>query len=344
MKIIDLLRGVQVGNIQSAGIMSVIPLTMPKKYQKAYFTDISKLRFRTDGDYGTMKFQNLDNSLGIVPLGYAYLDKKQGQDHALPHTGMVSPRGMRVFETAACVQSSRGGNLTSTENIDYRLLPYSLRKACLEVSYKEEYDKLWPYILQLNSLYGIDTSNKAHIEDFYDKFDKELATFVAQFECVPNQVGAIVLIGKHVVGIELTPSEGFWSNVWEKLIRDVYGSLAMLRSERSNETFRKPFVSTARTLQELESDVKQSLTSYDDFVKDVAQEFVEMSLDSVEVDRLTWQEKVFTVNTVKDAGLVGQVLLEGYEPVYISLCVDNIYVHDKSRSRRMYASRPAFGF
>ena len=78
-----------------------------------------------------------------------------------------------------------------------------------------------------------------HLEFFLKQFRKELDEFVAEFECVPRQIGAIILVDDQVVGIERAPSHAYWQSVWPCLIRECYGSLAIrvaqLKGERAPE-------------------------------------------------------------------------------------------------------------
>ena len=41
----------------------------------------------------------------------------------------------------------------------------------------------------------------------------ELDEFVAEFECVPRQIGAIILVDDQVVGVERAPSHAYWQSV-----------------------------------------------------------------------------------------------------------------------------------
>lgn len=78
---------------------------------------------------------------------------------------------------------------------------------------------------------------------------------MAEFEHVPDQVGAVILINGQVVGIERAPSCVYWKAVWPRLIRDCYGSLALQlinsQSQPLPPTTRVPLSTNISSLDEL---------------------------------------------------------------------------------------------
>jgi hypothetical protein len=80
--------------------------------------------------------------------------------------------------------------------------------------------------------------HEGHLEHFVRRYRQEMDEFVAHFEVVPNQVGAIVLIDGTVVGIERCPNYRFFKVMWEPLIRECYGSYSLQKAIQSG--FRVP--------------------------------------------------------------------------------------------------------
>jgi len=93
---------------------------------------------------------------------------------------------------------------------------HSLRKGASSHSY----DRLWPAISSMNQQLGI-RNTAGHLEFFLQEFGKELDRFVAEFEIVPNQVGAIILINGRVAGVERAPNPEFWESIWQPLFASV---------------------------------------------------------------------------------------------------------------------------
>ena len=106
-----------------------------------------------------------------------------------------------------CVQQSQGGLI---QRGAYRMLilPYALRERALEVRKNKNYNKLWDAISAFNQEMGV--SGEGNLVFFLKHFQKELDEFVAEFECVPRQIGAIILVDDQVVGVERAPSHAYW--------------------------------------------------------------------------------------------------------------------------------------
>jgi hypothetical protein len=220
----DMLRGLEAGRMQSVGLMQVIPLIGDE------FTGYGSpedLEVETTS-YGSLGFQNTGRGKVIIPSGAAYLTKEAAQNHSLPHAGYIPGKRRAKYDDAACIQSSQGGYLPSKKR-DLSILPLSLRVAALRVRRTHSYQKLWDSIERLNSKAGL--TAHGHLEVFLDHFAKQLDEFAAEFEPVDKQLGAIVLIGGSVVGVERVPNYEHWKAVWRPLIRECYGSHAMMEAQ-----------------------------------------------------------------------------------------------------------------
>lgn len=219
----EILNGTGLGRMQSAGHMSVIPILDDGDAQDDTFAppDFNA----STNSYGTVDVENRDQERPtIVPGGAGWVTEEHAQDHATPSTKLIKAGGRDVIKQACCIQESQGG-LISHSQMDFVVLPVPIRVQALATRKEENYSRLWPAIRSFKTAIG--TSGSGNLVDILKRFEKELDEFVAQFELVPNQIGAVIMIGDTVVGVERAPTIEFWKRMWEPLIRVCYGSLAL---------------------------------------------------------------------------------------------------------------------
>jgi hypothetical protein len=204
--------------------------------------------------------------------------------------------------------------------IGYRMLilPYSLRERALEVRKDKSYNKLWEAISLFNQEIGI--QGHGHLEFFLKHFQKELDEFVAEFECVPRQIGAIILVDDQVVGVERAPSHAYWQSVWPCLIRECYGSLAIRVAQHKGAraeapASRTPLPDSIGSLDELESVIAEIARQEDERAKATVRELLDEHL------AFTRDESTagLTVETIEPGRFTGQVIRDGERIVYASL-------------------------
>lgn len=111
-----------------------------------------------------------------------------------------------------------------------RLLPQSLRYAAFQRRTSANYSELWQSIGQYNRSSGCSGD---FLTTYFTKYADQLDEFVAEFEVVPKQRGAIVLINDEVVGVEIAPNTKAFEAIWEPAIRDCYGSEALRAREKA---------------------------------------------------------------------------------------------------------------
>jgi hypothetical protein len=320
----DILRGCEPQKMQSVGIMQVIPLT--SDYQDERFISPDQGKVQTS-DYGSIKFENLTESLLIVPCNASYIVKQAAQDHAMAQAGIVPGRTRKSYDNAMCVQQNQGGLI---KNADYKLmiLPFSLREKALELRNIKKYSKLWKYIENFNKQFGINAGGE--LVHFFKNFEKELDQFVAEFESVPNQVGAVILINGEVVGIEKAPSTKYWESVWPALIRECYGSLA-IEVTRKNKDAKIPPDSRSfiRDVESLE-DLKDALDEANEAEKQIAEEKIrELFNEEFEPKK---DEKVdsFTIETIGNKEFSGQIIRERKRILYSSVIATGARMQNRS--------------
>lgn len=315
----SLLRGCSPGDLQTVGNMQVIPL-ITDLYVDDDFGPPDHITVSTV-TYGSIRLTNTGTKPVIIPAHATYLTKQKAQDHAMAQAAIVPAGDARQFDDAMCVESGQGGTISS-ERVPLRILPHALREAAYAMRGQREYSKLWGHIQAYTTRTG--ASTRAHLSDYVQAYDEQLATFAAQFEIVPDQVGAIVLVGGVVAGIERAPNHRYWQAVWPALIRDCYGSLAMIKARFGKQNETHPVITTRVGL-----DVS-GLGSLDELItNEAALEGVERALVSEQV-RL-WQSEAVEVQdrhndhdgcqriTVASAMHMGQVYVRHGKPVYVSL-------------------------
>ena len=208
--------------MQSAGYMQVIPLLSEKGGGKELLTP-KELTVEAPR-YGVLAFENPHNSYALVPSHTCYYHSGPFQDLAMTHAGIVGPKARVQYDSATCVQQYQPGNLPRGQHA-FQILPYGLRDAALMSRYYVSDGKLWEPIGALNEKLGL--RKFGQVRFFVNHFLHELDQFVAEFECVPEQVGAIILVDGRIAGIEYTPSPTFWASIWRRVLRDCYGALAV---------------------------------------------------------------------------------------------------------------------
>jgi hypothetical protein len=222
----QLLNNLTLGTKQEVGMMSVIPLIGKDIEDK--IADIEDISFEGTYTYGTMTFKNSSNKPAIIPNGYSVLTPQKAQDHGIPFACLVKPNVTEHINVACCIEQTQPGMIDGSLIKDFSLLPLYVKqghfKKYINVSKSQQLDfsRLWSIISEFQK--NLVEESSAHLIYFFNKFVDKLNQFNAEFEAVPNQRGAIIMINNKIVGIEIVPTQKYWKSVWQKLIRDCYGS------------------------------------------------------------------------------------------------------------------------
>ena len=303
--------------MQSVGYMQVIPLTSELQ-DKAFASPDETVVGTTN--YGTMVFENPTDGILIVPTHAGYIVSQSAQNHAMAHAGIVGKETSKSYNTAMCVQQTQGGFITKGKH-KLSILPFSLREKALKIRDTTSYNKLWGEITKFNKNFGL--AGSGHLEYFMSHFEKELNQFVAEFECVPKQIGAIVLLNGEVIGIERAPNYAYWKAVWPALIRECYGSRAI---EYQYQMGNKTEVSKARfalddenikTLEDLKAALKTAEKKEGEFAKKAVRDLLDMPFEVKPEERTDG----YTVSTVEQDQFTGQVVHDKDIIAYASLLV-----------------------
>lgn len=224
----DLLKGFVAHQPQSVGNMTVIPLTAPdSEYHNV--GDVGDVRLEGDTNYNSLHLGTSAGRVTIVPNGMTYITKEQAQDRAVHSAHLVKGR---KEVGAFCVQSSQAGHMRQHNDAhrELRLLPQSIRYKAYQKRGSTSYSELWNSLKLFNRECGVSGD---FLTSYFDRYAEQLDQFVAEFEVIPEQRGAIILINDGVCGVEIAPNQKAFEAIWEPAIRDCYGSEALRLKDKA---------------------------------------------------------------------------------------------------------------
>jgi hypothetical protein len=312
MRIEEILEGTTLGPTQTVGHMQLIPLLGE---DDAAFAPPS-LEVGTCR-YGAVMLKNDADRPTIVPPGAGWVVRQKAQDHAIGGGALLVPGQSRLIETALCIQQAQGGCIASAKHA-MLILPAALRGKALAMRAVADFRKHWDDITALNRALGVPQA-AGHLEYFLRAFQRELDLFVAQFEIVPGQLGAIVLCGGKLVGIERAPSAAYWDVVWEPLVRVSYGSLA-IQVAKSGRAL--PSSTPLAVAEPTVAGIRQALDRAEAEEKEASDALVSAVRPMV-LERASDEEALgsITLTTVTSPHLAGQVVTVRDAVRYASICV-----------------------
>jgi len=341
MKFKNLLEGLKFGVKQQSGIMSVIPLLGDDVTDKlASFEDI---KFRGTSDYGTMVFHNNSDKPFIIPTGYSIITKQLAQDHALTFASLLRPQMTQSYNNACCIQQTQGGYIDGNSlKEEFSILPLFVRKQHFHEYIKpnqkgnneylsfnrDDFSRLWPIISEFQS--KLIQRSEGNIVLFFNKFVDQLNKFNAEFEVVPGQRGAIILLNDKIVGIEVAPTQEYWKTVWNSLIRDCYGAEVVRRTmlnlvkefEKSQET--ELNLDDCLTIDDIEKALERhnedAVEKAEDLVEEILKNEIETLSDNDPLVRQnSYEDFHYTLLKVKGQPIYGEVYTEDDAVVYASI-------------------------
>jgi hypothetical protein len=220
----EILKGTGVGPMQSVGQMQVIPLIGTRDSAADDTFAPPELEVATQG-YGSVTLRNVTDKPTIVPNGAGWVVLQRARDHAIGSGALLRPNEQKVVSKAMCIQQTQAGLISSAKH-EMQILPAPLRAKALAMRHVDGYSKLWQSIVEWNKSVGL-AEHAGNLVAFLRGFASQLDEFVAEFEIVPDEVGAVVLVSGEIVGVERAPSAAYFAKVWEPLVRLCYGSLAL---------------------------------------------------------------------------------------------------------------------
>jgi len=318
----DLLSGYTIDreNIQSVGNMTVIPIISDTEFTNV--ASQNEVTLKSDPEYGRLTFQNVAGEIGIAPQGWTMINDQPAQDRTIPFAHLIKVKGQKTIP-ANCVQPSQGGHfdVRKLDHDSFMILAPSLRKLAYDKngSYKDgnDYSPLWDGLEKWVSKSGVNGLQK-----FYSQYEDKLNEFVAQFEPVKNQLGAIVLINDRIVAIDILPKYENWNQSWRAFIRDSYGAEAVRVIENGNAEVHTPLLKMedVETLEDLEAEY---VKTKDEFVNSLRTKVGTMA--HIAINR-TKQEQIdeLAMTKLDGGGFKGQAVYHGgNHVVYMSLVTDS---------------------
>jgi len=315
----DILFGVGHGRSQSVGNMEVIPLVDEGGVQDDSFDPPSGISVGTS-DYGTVDLRHPGENPTIIPTGAGWVVKQAAQDHALGSGGFVDGNSSKRIDTAMCIQQSQGG-LISHGDHDMLILPAQLRASALAMRKQKQYNKLWGAIGEFIHGYGL-SHGSSNLVLFLNNYSKQLDEFVAEFELVPNQIGAVILVNGKLVGVEMAPTVEFWKALWNPLVRVCYGSFA-IRYAGESQPGRGPLEIEEKSLDGIRAALQASMRVAEDRTKRLVGKLREDKFLLGTVDDQMQGYKFLTVGSPGSTAMAGQMVLSEAAKTapYLSVCV-----------------------
>jgi hypothetical protein len=212
--------------VQSILNMQIVCLTTSDEFSlDDKFAHPLKALLASNSTYGEISFSNKEKKDVIVPTQIAVMTKQRAQNHGMVKAGYVSASSRKTYHDAGCVEGSTPGYFNNTS--EFRFIPLSMREMLYnKVGETGGYQNIYPAINRLGDQTRSSAGN--YLDVYFKKYDRKLEEFIAHFERPKKFIGTIVLIDGEIVAIDKFPSFTYAEQVWDLLIRDCYGSLAII--------------------------------------------------------------------------------------------------------------------
>jgi hypothetical protein len=198
------------------------------------------------------------------------------------------------------------------ERQEARMLPLGVRRLAFRHRESQDFRALWEGLAEHNRRHGV-TGN--FLSSFFEHFRRQLHEFVAEFELVPGQRGAVVLINDRVEGVEVAPGPAAFAAQWEPLIRDCYGAEAVGRQADIDAVDGSQLLGEAETFEELLT----RLEELEQREREFADRTVAGILRQEETGRERQREGTLRVLDVETAEYEGQAVRENGSIVDLTL-------------------------
>lgn len=308
------------GNIivQSIMNMQIVCLTADPEFSlDTRFANPLTSLVSSNSSYGQITFSNNMNKEVILPVQMAVLTKQSAQNHGMVKAGYVEPNASTTYHDAGCVQGGQTGYFRGTQ--EFRMIPVSMREMLFDaVGQTSGHGNIYPAIQKLGHDTQSGTGNYLNI--YFEKYDKKLDQFIAHFERPKNLIGIIVLIDGEIVAIDKFPSFTYAEQVWDLMIRDCYGSLAIiseLQHKTSSQVFTDTYNEMKKTSREInivtliENALKKTKKSITDDVQEKIQEVLELVFDAkLDTEGQSQSARAPKSYVLKTEGYIGQVITE----------------------------------
>ncbi len=260
----ELLRGFEAHQPQSVGNMTMIPLVNQEILPEDVGT-VADIFLERDTAYDRLTMGTSVDQPTIMPAGFALITKEKAQDRAVANKTII-PGKKSVEVNAFCVQSSQAGHMSkgNKDSQKVRMLPATIRKVAYANRNEKNFSALWQSLGEYNAKLGVSGN---FLTTFFEKYQDQLENFIAEFELIPHQRGAIIIINDKVVGVEIAANPLAWSAQWESLVRDCYGSEAIIRQKDHKVIDESAIMADVETLEDLEECVNRLEAKEFDFAE-----------------------------------------------------------------------------
>jgi len=303
--------------VQSIMNMQIVCLTTDPEFSldERFANPLTSL-VASNSNYGQITFTNKDDKEVIVPTQIAVITKQAAQNHGMIKAGYVGSKKVVMFDDAACVQGSQCGVFQGSQ--EYRMIPISIREMAYDtIGRGHDHSRMYPAVRKLGVI--TDSQTTEYIDKYYSKYDTKLEQFIAHFERPKRLIGIVVLIDGEIIAIDKFPSFSYAEQVWDLMIRDCYGSLAII-SELKNRTSKTIFTDAFNSLKtsnktlvdRLDEALKKTKETITTSVTDRIQEILDMTFDAKidEIGNPSANSSGIKSYTLKNEGYIGQVLCE----------------------------------
>jgi hypothetical protein len=310
------------GNIivQSILNMEIVCLTTDKEYSlDDRFANPLEVLSASNRNYGEVTWTNGSNKETIIPTQMAIMTKQSAQNHGMVKGGYLSNNQTKTFSDAGCVQGADGGHFHNVTSDELRMVPVVIREMLFDkINDSSGYNRIYGAIRELGNQTQSQTGE--YLDKYYKKYDKKLEQFIAHFERPRDLIGIIVLIDGEIVAIDKFPSFTYAEQVWDLMIRDCYGSLAIvseLKDSKGKTSFTDTYSSLRgrrgeTTLEKLERALNMTKESLTKSVEEKLETLLSLTLEATpdseaNINLTASQPKSYKL---EHEGYVGQVISE----------------------------------
>lgn len=276
-------------------------------------------------NYGHLNLDNRNSKPVIVPAQIAVLSKQKAQNHGMVKGAYIPAKSKRDFNDAGCIEGAQGGYLNTSDNV-VRFIPFGAREYIFErINNTSGHGNIYGGIRKVGEETG--TNSGEYLDQYFKKVDKKLEEFIAHFERPPRTIGAIVLVDGEIVAVDKFPSFQYAEQVWDLLIRDCYGAIAITEERKNAESpteFTQALSKTRRQAGEsaasyLKRALGKTKKSIADNVRDRLAELMDETFDEQVDNDSTPTFKSYALKS-EDGGYVGQVITESGFNHLVSIC------------------------
>lgn len=336
----ELLKGVRPikdddGNliVQSILNMQLVGLTTDDEYSmdSRFANPLTALK-GSNRTYGQMILKNESNKDTIAPTQMATLTVQQAQNHGMVKAGYIKASDTRTYNDAGCVQGSQTGYFSNSS--EFRLIPVTMREMLFEaVGNTSGHSNIYPAIERLGR--ETNSNTDTYLDRYFSKYDKKLEEFIAHFERPEKLIGVIVLVDGEVVAIDKYPSFTYAEQVWDMLIRDCYGALAImaeLKGKEGRKTFTETLSETrvtnsASVLDKLQAALTETKKKITKSVEEKIQDLLDMTLNAEDDSEGNEGRSMNDPRSfiLKNEGYIGQVISESEYHHLVSIVKKDAY-------------------